>query len=432
MKFIDLFSGIGGFRLPLEELGHECAWSCEVDKYANRVYRYHWRDAEPAADVRTVDTRDIPDHDLLCGGFPCQSFSIAGKRKGFQDTRGTLFYEICRILGDKKPKMVLLENVQGLFSDDSYRSFKTILESLRELGYVGRYQMLNTIHWLPQNRPRVFIVGYLGGRGRREVFPLGQDGGISPEADGGEQEGGAGVPSENSPALRATYNKGYQTRGPLIASTIDARYGALRNAGETYIKAPDHARALTAGAHSTGLHSDMTLIEVTNSESDANRIYDPKGVARALKSEGGGLGAKTGLYVVEDKKSVKSALIQSRGLETRADDKSHCIKGGGGGTSKNHVFIQNRPHGWNKGLKKKVPNLRASATQHNELLVLGTRIRRLTPIECEKLQGFPRDWTKWGVDEKGEKVLISDSQRYKMIGNAVSIPVVQAIGRRLA
>jgi len=117
MKFIDLFAGIGGFRYGLEKSSNafSCVWSNEWDKYAASIYRYHWGEIN-TQDIRTVDTDEIPDHDLLCGGFPCQAFSIAGKRKGFEDTRGTLFFEICRILEAKKPRLLLLENVKGLLS----------------------------------------------------------------------------------------------------------------------------------------------------------------------------------------------------------------------------------------------------------------------------------------------------------------------------
>jgi DNA (cytosine-5)-methyltransferase 1 len=160
-KFIDLFSGIGGFRIALEELGGECVFSSDVDKWANQAYFENFGDL-PSGDITKIKSGEIPKHDILCGGFPCQPFSIAGHRKGFHDSRGTLFFEIERILGHHKPKVVFLENVRGLLNHNSGKTIKHIKKSLEGLGYSVFYQILNSKDYgVPQNRERIYIVGFL-------------------------------------------------------------------------------------------------------------------------------------------------------------------------------------------------------------------------------------------------------------------------------
>ena len=147
IKYFDIFAGIGGFRSGLEKAGgFECVGYCEIDKYAKKAYETLY-DTEGEVfydDARKIDPNELPDLDLICGGFPCQSFSIAGKRKGFSDTRGTLFFEIARIAAIKKPKYLLLENVPGLLSHDQGRTFATIIGTLDELGYDVVWEVLNS------------------------------------------------------------------------------------------------------------------------------------------------------------------------------------------------------------------------------------------------------------------------------------------------
>ena len=160
-KFIDLFAGVGGIRIPFEELGGDCVFSSEWDKFAQRTYAANFGDI-PKGDITKINAMDIPEHDILIGGFPCQAFSQAGLKKGFKDTRGTMFFEIARILDHHKPKAILLENVKGLRGHDKGNTFKTIISILNELGYQTlESTVLNAKHFgLPQNRERIFIVGY--------------------------------------------------------------------------------------------------------------------------------------------------------------------------------------------------------------------------------------------------------------------------------
>ena len=165
IKYFDIFAGIGGFRSGLEKAGgFECVGYCEIDRYAKKAYETMY-DTEGEVyydDARKINPNELPDFDLICGGFPCQSFSIAGKRGGFDDARGTLFFEIARIAAVKKPKYLLLENVPGLLSHDSGRTFATILGALDELGYDVAWQVLNSANFhVAQSRKRVFIIGFL-------------------------------------------------------------------------------------------------------------------------------------------------------------------------------------------------------------------------------------------------------------------------------
>lgn len=176
MKFIDFFSGIGGFRLGMEMAGHECVGHCEIDKFADKSYRamHDVKEGEWfATDIRTVEPGDLPEADCYCGGFPCQAFSVAGKRGGFEDTRGTLFFEVMRLAAVRKPKYIFMENVAGLLSHDGGKTFGTILNTLGQLGYWYEYQVLNSKNYgVPQNRERVFIIGHLGGYSEQQIFPI--------------------------------------------------------------------------------------------------------------------------------------------------------------------------------------------------------------------------------------------------------------------
>jgi DNA (cytosine-5)-methyltransferase 1 len=234
MKYFDAFSGYGGFSLGIKRAyeklcsqnkeqsemspfgdserqcseqsddgskGLTCIGYSEINKYAIETYSKHFPDHKNYGDITKIHPQDIPDFDLLVGGFPCQAFSIAGKRAGFEDTRGTLIFDVLRILKEKHPRLVLLENVKGLLSHDGGRTFKTIITSLAELGYAVEWQVLNAKNFgVPQNRERVFIIGHLGGFGGRQVFPLTGDDRQDTESDGERL-------IEVFPTIRATHYK---------------------------------------------------------------------------------------------------------------------------------------------------------------------------------------------------------------------------------
>jgi len=181
MKFLDLFSGIGGFRLAFERVGHKCIGYVEIDKFARKSYEamYDTKGEWTAHDITKVTDKEWGDLrgsvDIICGGFPCQAFSVAGKRRGFSDTRGTLFFEIARAVKEIQPRLLLLENVRGLLSHEKGSTFATILSTLDELGYDAEWQVFNSKdHGVPQHRERVYIVGHLRGKRGGEIFPIGR------------------------------------------------------------------------------------------------------------------------------------------------------------------------------------------------------------------------------------------------------------------
>lgn len=327
MKYVSLFSGIGGFDLALNRLGHECVYANDFDKYCKITYDKNFEHKLDTTPIENVPTNTIPDHDILVGGFPCQSFSIAGKRRGFDDTRGTMFFEIARILRDKRPRYFILENVKGLLSHDSGKTFQTILKVLSDLGYECQWQVLNSKNFgVPQNRERVFIVGHLRGERRPEVFP---------------------IRSLSEP--------------DIVIPTLTTRYyQAQANGG--YLR------------------------EITKSQSQGYRVYDTKGISTTLASQAGGVGAKTGLYAIP--------VLTPNRIEKRQNGRRFKENGEPAFT----LTAQDR-HG----------------------VYDGAKIRRLTPLECERLQGFPDGWSQG----------ISDTQRYKQLGNAVTVNVVYEIAKRL-
>lgn len=158
IKFIDLFAGIGGFRYSLTQCGCECVFSSEIDEACRQVYYNNFGEI-PFGDITKVNTIDIPDFDILCAGFPCQPFSICGKKKGFEDTRGTLFFDICRIIKDKQPKVIFLENVKHLLLHNKKKTFTTICDTLKQLGYNVNYEVLNSKDFgVAQSRERIIII----------------------------------------------------------------------------------------------------------------------------------------------------------------------------------------------------------------------------------------------------------------------------------
>lgn len=324
VKYFSMFSGIGGFEVGINnaaknlETQFECVGYSEIDKHAIQTYESHFSH-EPYGSATDIDPATIPAFDLLVGGFPCQAFSIAGKRKGFDDTRGTLFFDIARILRHHRPANFILENVKGLISHDAGRTFRTIITTLTELGYSVEWQVLNSKNFgVPQSRERIYIVGHYGNERGQQVFPL----------------------------------------------TV----GTANN-----------------------------LEEITQGVSDGQRIYRPL-LARTLKALGGGQGALTGMYV-DDAQALAVTRKKVDGEVTFTERKqSTCIDASYGKGFDNH-------------------GQRTGFAYESDL---GLAVRRLTPVETERLQGFPDNWTSG-----------SDTQRYRRTGNAVTTNVVQAVVERI-
>jgi len=176
LTFIDLFAGLGGFRLALESCGAKCIYSSEWDKYAQEVYKMNFKDT-PNGDITKVNEKTIPEHDILCAGFPCQAFSVAGFKKGFDDIRGTLFFDIVRIAKYHKPKVIFCENVKNLVTHDNGKTFKRITEILKKIGYKVYSEVINSKNFgVPQNRERVYIVAFRKNiNSSNFIFPIKKD-----------------------------------------------------------------------------------------------------------------------------------------------------------------------------------------------------------------------------------------------------------------
>ena len=415
MKYFSTFSGIGGFELGIKQaydnrsnLRHRdknlrkdlsnikeqqdratCVGYSEIDKYAVQVYNKQFNHKQ-YGDITRIRTKELPNFDLLVGGFPCQAFSIAGKRKGFDDTRGTLFFDLARILADKRPRHFVFENVKGLLSHYSGKTFQTILGVLSDLGYRVEWQVLNSKNFgAPQNRERVFIVGHLGGGSGRKVFPIGEDDKIFSES-----------------------NKTRKTQSQTsIASTVRTKEGTRSDDNFIIInkkgrqKNKKNASCLTGGGHSGGNHSDMDLIQLNNPTHSNDRVYSEKGLSPTLNTMQGG----------NRQPFIKAVLTPDR-LNKRQNGRRFKENG-----EPSFTLTGQDKHG----------------------IYNGSRIRRLTPIECERLQGFPDNWTAEGIidvpfhtvgrgiTQNYKIVKISDTQRYKMCGNAVTVNVVENVISRL-
>ena len=359
MKFLDLFAGIGGFRLGMESAGHECVGFCEIDKFARASYQaiHDTKGELELHDITTVSDefiRGIGRVDIICGGFPCQAFSIAGNRRGFEDTRGTLFFEIARFASILRPKYLFLENVKGLLNHENGVTFETINSTLDELGYNVEWQVLNSKDFgVPQNRERVFIIGHSRRYRSRFLFPLSGEnqptssqsvikiGNVNPSGNGMNGE----VYQADGLAPTLTTNKGEGQKIAIKSNTIK-QFGVLQ---------PNF--------------------------NQCGVVYETDGIAPTIRAyQGGGLEPK---------------IIQ-------------------------------RGHGYNQGGEHDIaPTLTSNSYHENNLLSDGFRIRKLTPRECWRLQGFP----DWAFDKAQE--VNSNSQLYKQAGNSVTVNVIEAIAKEL-
>ena len=404
MNFVDFFAGIGGIRLGLEQAGHKCVGFCEFDKYARTAYKamYDTEGGEwESHDVRTTKSYDVPNADLWCFGFPCQDISVAGKQKGLQEgERSGLFYEIMRLLAGRRkedrPRWLLIENVKNLLSIGNGFDFARLLCEVGGHGCSLQWDTLNSKDYgVPQNRERVFIVCYLGDIRGREVFPL-------RPADG---------------------------------------------------------------------ENPCKLNEITQGVADAQRIYDGGGLARTLKGESGGQGGKTGLYAVRFRYTERGEKSREKGRMEHVeianaltskhcgDQTADCSNGVVCMSIKEQklqeeidtaptidtdcrnnltrkqtccaVLTPDRTEKRQNGRRIKEPGepsftLTAQDRHGVALLDKNIRIRRLTPRECWRLQGFPDEYF-----DKAKAAGISDTQLYKQAGNGVTVNVARAIGEKL-
>jgi len=263
-RFIDLFAGIGGFHQALDKFGAECVFASEWDKYAAATYQENYG-IEPFGDITLIDEKDIPQHDILCAGFPCQAFSVSGKQKGFEDTRGTLFFDIARIINYHKPQLILLENVKNLVRHDKGNTFNVIKSTLDELGYDVYHKVLNASHFgLPQNRERVYIVGF--------------------RKDSNYSSFSFPEPNQIKTCLNDILEK-----NPTGAKVINRPDIQIRKEYEPEIVDSEIV-----------LPNKPIQIGIVNKGGQGERIYHPLGHSITLSAYGGGVGSKTGLYKIND------------------------------------------------------------------------------------------------------------------------------------
>ena len=412
IRFFDLFSGIGGFREGLNRAGgFTCVGHCEVDAHADKNYRKLF-DTEGewfCNDARAIETGGMPGFDLLCAGFPCQAFSIAGKRGGFADARGTLFFEVARLAEARQPPYILLENVPGLLSHDKGRTFHTILSTFWELGYHVEWKVLNSKDFgVPQSRRRVYIVGYLDGRCAGKILPFPETNGtaliqLCPGRQGkrvydpnglsctltsgaGGMGGKTGLYEVGVPIKEAT-QKGYKMAYP--GDSIDLSYAGLNSRRGRVGQGIAHT--LTTGS----VQGTLQFMEPPRpplSGEDAGCLHTGQDAGASMhQNHQGGISGESGETGPRAVLSPEKTKVRQNGRRMKEPEE---------------------------------PMFTITASDRHGAEFHG-RIRRLTPRECLRLQGY--------YDEQIDRIIAdtSDSQIYKQAGNGVTVNVIEAIGRNL-
>ena len=400
IKYLSLFSGIGGFEYGLEQSDYEfeCIGFSEINDYAKAIYTRHFPRHRDLGDASEIDPKELQDFELLVGGFPCQAFSISGKRCGFDDTRGTLFFEIARICAEKQPRYLLLENVKGLLSHDKGRTFKKILGVLSELGYDVEWSVYNSKSFgTAQNRERLFIKGYFRDKCGSEILSVRRS----------DQQ----TLTSSNKLKPVKFNRQVKKRvhdadyTKLSIFLKDAKKAAKVTINEIAEKLGKPKSEVEHWFRTDKFFAPPTddiwfdLKEMLNIETDT---YD------AFLTE---FEWVDGVYEM-DKRAYDESGLAPTVTTTDTLAKVNVVDN-----------LSNTGH-WGDdvfGLDGVSRSLTATNYKH-PLKVKDNdfRIRRLTPRECERLQAFPDDWTRYGADGKE----ISDTQRYTCLGNAVTTTVV--------
>jgi len=410
IKFVDLFAGTGGIRLGFEQacnnhnLDNECVFSSEIDKKACLSYELNFG-SNPYSDITKVS--ELPDFDFLLAGFPCQTFSYAGKKKGFGDTRGTLFFDIERILKQKKPSYFLLENVRGLISHDKGRTFKTITENLKKLGYSVDYLLLNASNFdVPQNRVRVYILGVLN---QPLKLTLNSDPGAA-DTHKYKRKFQSLQKSLFNDEKRVTRVK------DILESNPDKKYNCsldfikkLRKVvGENFThldgyRLIDYRGGKSLHSWELGIKGNCTSQEI---EFMNLLIANRRKKIFGAHQDGKSLTKKQILtfYHANNFDKVTNSLIK-KGYLGFIENKYNPL----GGNMSFEVFKFLDPDGI---------SITLTASDSNRLGVVQNNIpRRITPRECARLQGYPESY----------KLLDDDNAIYKQMGNGVSVPVIKAV-----
>lgn len=430
MRFIDFFSGIGGFRIGMERGGHECVGFCEVDKFAvasytsmhlltekqreylntltlrqrqKEILKEKYRNGEwYANDITKVIPEELPEADCYCFGFPCQSFSIAGKRGGFEDTRGTLFFEVMRLAKARKPKLLFAENVKGLLNHDRGRTFGVIINTMDELGYDVSWQVLNSKDFgVPQNRERVFLVGHLRETGAKEIFPVwGTASEDRIQIVGHNKDYRRNLQTFSSEGLTealSTCQGGGREHHVAFPVFCDMNYGAG-------IKLTKHARTLQArynkGVNNRPAEISGVAVPVLTPEQLNLTSQDRHGVA-------------IGMAV---RKRDTGMVMEDNGTEQSNALTSNC---------KHHLVGIIDPHENQPQEKTDSDYEDAIDAVWSDKYQSYIAIRKLTPRECFRLQGFPDEYFNRAAEVN------SNTQLYKQAGNSVTVPVIEVIANKL-
>lgn len=403
MKFGSLFAGIRGFDLALTRAGMESLYAVEREADCNSVARRHFPEEKQFDDVTTFRGRRFSGRcDLVCAGWPCQGNSVAGRRGGMADERSGLWWEVVRILSEQRPRWFLGENVPGLLSVNGGRDFGAILGALAKLGYGFAYRILDA-QWfgVPQRRRRVFIVGYLGDWRRPAEILF-------------EREGMPWHPAPRRPAksrVAASLTRGADSsgRGGYAGQRREDDYNVI--SGEDVANKIDSRHSPNGhGARGISLHDTLVVDEIAYPmhTRQGNRDGDSQATLIAYSIQGANSNAKANHAI--------------------STDVARCLDGSNPEANQGGTVVAYQCHGSNVGPMGTLRAGNGCETGGAPFISGPMRgVRRLMPIECERLQGFPDEWTRYGAD--GEE--ISDAARYRMLGNAVAVPAVEWIARRI-
>lgn len=435
LTFIDLFSGIGGFRLGMERAGHRCVGFCEIDKFARASYKsiFNTSNEVEMHDIKSVTDefiRSIGSIDVIVGGFPCQAFSIAGNRRGFDDTRGTLFFEIARFASILRPSLLFLENVTGLLSHESGATFETILRTLDELGYDVEWECINSKAYVPQNRQRLFIVGHSRRSSTRKIFPISgidrtSDKGTRIEKIGNIRKLGKSQSGDvvSTSGIAATMCSTTTQKDPLkiVVPTLTPNRMNKRQNGRRFKEPGEDMFTITAQDN----HGIMIHGKLPGEYDQAKRVYDDQGLSPCLTTMSGG------------DQTPKIAVKEATNTGYKY---AEC------GDSINIAFPDSDFRRGRVG--KRTANTVLTGSQQG-VVTEQLQIRRLTPLECWRLQAFPDVAfyaAKFGSMEIAKKIIkkemnhyecsfepkMSDSQLYKQAGNSVTVEVIYQIAKKLS
>ena len=387
MNHLDLFSGIGGFSLGLKKVFDiKHTYYSEIDKYAIDVYKNNFNNITYVKSVTDVRGGELPGIDIITFGSPCQDFSMAGKRKGMDGARSSLISEAIRLIEECRPNFFIWENVKGTFSSNNGSDFWAIIQAFTNIGgYRLEWQLLNTKWFLPQNRERIYLVGCLGKGSGKQIFPI--------------KENINNITQKVRKTKRKT--KSLQT---AHSRTINSRMQFM-GSDDTFIK----VKSATKKGYQIAKPGDAINYINVNSKIKRGRVG--KGVAQTLDS------------------LCLQAVINPEIKITTNNKKGYEIAKPGDTINYQNLSSKTRRGRVGKGIAQTLDtgcNQAVLGAMRSDV-ILNQSIRRLTPIECERLQGFPDNWTKTGK-ELGE---ISDSQRYKMCGNAVTVNVVEAVAKNI-